>query len=377
MSAGRAELIQKSADFASLLGQLRREPLVAVDTEAASFHRHHDRVYLLQLSTRSGTWIVDPLEVTGLPGFDGLLADPGIEVIFHDADYDLRLLAREFGYRAHRIFDTRVAAQLLGETGIGLAALLEKYFQVRLDKRFQRADWSARPLTPEMLDYAATDTTYLPQLRDVLHQRLLQAGRLSWAEEEFSLLEEVRWPDPESPEVASLDVRGARALTPRALAVFRELYVWRYRKAEELDRAAFRITGNESLLALAQNPPGNVDALRQVRGLGRELRERYAEEILATIRRGLAIPEAELPRYRRSPRHRPDPGFELRLQKLKVVREAESARLQLAPGVLAPNWLLEEITRKAPGTREQLSEVAGLRRWQQEVLGDRILGALA
>src|SRR4051812_28024337 len=144
------DLIEKQADLARLFGRLRTEPLVAVDTEAASFHRHKDRVYLLQISSRNETAVVDPLSVDSLAPLGEVLADPSIEVVFHDADYDLRLLRQEYGLNASNLFDTRVAAQLLNEPGIGLAALLEKYLGVHLDKRFQRADWSARPLSPEM-----------------------------------------------------------------------------------------------------------------------------------------------------------------------------------------------------------------------------------
>src|SRR5919201_1473440 len=107
-----------------------------------------------------------------------------IEIVFHDADYDLRLLHQEYGFSATNLFDTRIAAQLLNEPGVGLAALLEKYLAVRLDKRFQRADWSARPLSPEMLEYAASDTRHLPELRDLLRTRLEAKGRLDWALEE-------------------------------------------------------------------------------------------------------------------------------------------------------------------------------------------------
>jgi len=368
-----AELVVTIEDFARLLDQVRSEPLIALDTEAASFHRHRDRVYLLQLSTRTGTWIVDPLEVEGLPGLDDVMSDAGIEIVFHDADYDLRLLAHEFGYRANHLFDTRIAAQFLNEPGIGLAALLEKYFQVRLDKRFQRADWSARPLDPAMLQYAATDTTYLPALRDVLKQRLEERGRLHWASEEFELLEDVRWPDSEEPAVAALSTKGARTLTPRELAVFRELYVWRENLAERLDRAPFRIVANEALFLIAHQVPKEATALKQIRGLGREIREKRGAEILAAVHRGLEVPDSQLPRYSRIRRPRPDPGFEQRLERLKGIRNAESQRLELAPGVLAPNWLLESISRAQPTTRHQLGEIPGIRRWQLEALGDKLL----
>jgi len=376
VSAGALRLITDPAEFDDLLQRLARESLVAVDTEAASFHRHRDRVYLLQLSNRTDTYLVDPLAVDGLPGFGDLLANPAIELVFHDADYDLRLLGFEFGFRAARLFDTRVAAQFLNEPGIGLAALLEKYIGVHPDKRFQRADWSARPLPPAMLEYAAMDTRHLPVLRDILRERLAGLGRLEWAEEECALLTAVRWPDAEPPEVAALSVKGARALSPRALAVFRELYVWRARTADGLDRAAFRIVGNETLFVLAERPPADVQALGATRGMGRDIAERRGPEILAAIRRGLAIPEEELPRFVRGPRHRPDPAFEARMERLKAVRGDLVARLSLAPGVLAPNWLLETIAREAPATLEDLRGLIGIRRWQVGAFGPDLVKAV-
>ncbi|NOT06636.1 MAG: ribonuclease D [Gemmatimonadales bacterium] len=370
-------LIAHPAEFTQLLDSLRGESPVAVDTEAASFHRYHDRVYLLQLSTRRETHLVDPVAVPGLPGFGDFLADERIELIFHDADYDLRLLQHEFGFRATRLFDTRVAAQFLNEPGIGLAALLEKHLGVQLDKRFQRADWAARPLTDAMLEYAAMDTRHLPVLRDLLGARLDEKGRLSWVAEECELLTAVRWPDPVPREEAALSVKGARALSPRALAVFRELHVWRDRTAEALDRAAFRVMVNEVLLAMAERPPATLAELASVRGVGREIVERRGPEILGAIERGLAIPESDLPKYPRVPRHKPDPAFDLRLERLRAVRATLVAEFDLQPGVLCPNWLLEGIARGAPGDESALAQVPGVRRWQIETFGPRLLSAVA
>lgn len=370
-------LICDLAEFAALLARLSQAPVLAVDTEAASFHRHRDRVYLLQLTTPQETCLVDPLEVPGLPGFGELLADEGVEKIFHDADYDLRLLGHEFGFKASAVFDTRIAAQFLNEPGIGLAALLEKYFGVTLDKRFQRADWSQRPLTAAMLEYAATDTRYLPELRVLLRDRLKAANRLSWVEEECVLVTAVRWPDPEPAGVSALSMKGARALTPRALAVFRELVVWRTGVAETLDRAAFRIMSNEALFALTERLPAEPAALVGVPGVGREIAERRGAEILAAIRTGLAIPESELPRYPRVERRRPDPAFEVRIERLKKARTEISARLGLAPGLVAPNWLLERVAAKAPGSVDDLAQVEGIRKWQISEFGQQLISAVS
>ncbi len=373
---GRVRLIQSQADLERLFERFKNEPLLAVDTEAASFHRYRDRVYLLQLSSRQETAVVDPLAVTSLAPLAEVLADPSVEIVFHDADYDLRLLNLEHGFHAIKLFDTRIAAQLLNEPGIGLAALLEKYFGVRLDKRYQRADWSARPLSAEMLEYAAADTRHLPELRDLLREQLRQRGRLEWAEEEFELLTGVRWSAPDTDEPSYLRLKGAKALPGRALAVLRELFEWREESARRADKAAFRILNNEPLLMMAQSPPADLAELKAVRGIGQDQAERRGREILTAIRRGLDVPEADLPRVERPQRRPPDPACESRLERLKVARNLLATHYQLAPGVLCPNGTLEAIARLNPTTVEQMAEIPELRRWQVRELGARLLAAL-
>ena len=184
---------------------------LALDTEGASFHRFVDRIYLLQLSTRDTHAVIDPLPIGRPTGLGRLLEDPSVEVVFHDADYDLRLLEQDYGWKITHIFDTRIAAQLLGYTAFGLAALLERFFAVKLDKKHQRADWSMRPLTADMLDYAAQDTRYLLELKDLMSAELQRMGRLSWAREEFALLEGTRWAE-EALGMGYLKLKGARDL---------------------------------------------------------------------------------------------------------------------------------------------------------------------
>ena len=372
-SADQVHLIATDKALAAWLAKAKDVTLLAIDTEAASFHRYEDKVYLVQLSTREATAVVDPLAVKSLDAVGDLLADPAVESVFHDADYDLRLLARQFGYRATSLFDTRVAAQLLIEPGIGLAALLEKYLHVTLDKRFQRADWSARPLSEDMLRYAASDTRFLPALRDIMRDALIAKGRLHWAEEEFALLAEVRWSDDDEAEPGWLRFKGAKALKPRPLAILRALYTWRDETAQALDRAPFRIINNEPMMTLAKDPPADLEALAKVKGVGRELVAKRGAEIMAAIRQAQAIPDAELPRRERPPRRPVDLAYEARVDQLKAMRNAEAERVGLAPGVLCPNGTLEGIARREPKTTEELLEVPGIRRWQVEVLGSRLL----
>jgi ribonuclease D len=273
------------------------------------------------------------------------------------------------------IFDTRLAAQLLGIRAFGLAALLERYFGVKLDKKHQRADWSKRPLTPDMLEYAALDTAHLLALRDRLAEELDRAARREWAREEFALLEGTRWA-AEDADAAFMRIKGARDLTRRELAVLRELVPWRDAVAKQADRATFRVIGNEQLLAIAKEQPATRDTLAGIRGMPRGLLESRCSELLAAVRRGLAVPEAELPRFPRALRWERDPDFDARVAALKVVRDETAQRLDLDPGVLCARDRLEAVARKNPTSVAQLPEVAELRRWQIDVLGDGFVRAL-
>lgn len=370
-------LVDSPPAFLQLLERLGSEPIVGIDTEAASFHRFHDRVYLLQLSSVRETAVVDPLAVGGLDPLGGWLSSTTTEFVFHDADYDVRLLHKEFGFRVGKLFDTRVAAQFLGLPSIGLAALLEQRFGVATNKKWQRADWSARPLSAEMIEYAATDTRYLPELRRLMRDELAAIGRLEWVEEECELSREVAWARPEPPETAFLRVKGARDLDRRGLGVFRELYQWREALAARLDRALFRVIGNEALLELAKRRPTSPGDLAGIKGIGAELAGRRGTEILEAIGRGLQVAEGDLPGFERRPRFRPDPAFEARLERLKVWRSRLVERIGLPPGLLAPNATLESVARVAPGSPEELVAVPGIRRWQVAEFGREMIAALA
>ena len=349
---------------------------IALDTEGASFHRFVDRIYLLQLSTREHHAVIDPLPIGVPSGLGALLEDPSVEIVFHDADYDLRLLQQDYGWRVRTIFDTRIAAQLLGYTAFGLAALLERFFEVKLDKKHQRADWSMRPLTEGMLDYAAQDTRHLLQLRDQLASELERTGRTAWAREEFSLLEGTRWQD-ETPGTAYLRVKGARDLNRRELAVLRELVPWRDAVAGSLDRATFRVLGNEQLLDIARTQPRTKEALGKVKGMPRAVLEQRGEELLGAVSRALAVPEAELPKCPRAARWDRDPEFDARVSALKTARDAAAKRLQLDPGVLCSRDRLEAVARRNPATVEEVAEVNELRRWQVAELAESFVEALA
>jgi ribonuclease D len=363
---------EKAALFVDSIADVRE---IALDTEGASFHRYVDRIYLLQLSTQHHSAIIDPLHAGPLPKLGALMENRDVEVIFHDADYDLRLLRQDYGWHTTHVFDTRIAAQLLGIPAFGLAALLEKFFNVKLDKQHQRADWSMRPLTPGMLDYAAQDTRYLLDLRDELRTGLESLGRMSWAEEEFERLESIQFA-PDDPATSFMRTKGARDLKRRELAVLRELAAWRDERAAALDRATFRVMGNEAMFEIARVHPKTRDELAAIKGVPRGVVERHAQDLLDAVQRGLAVPEADLPRFPRAPRWDRDPDFDSNVAKLKSVRDAAAAHLKLDPGVLCARDRMEAVARRKPKTIEELAEIPELRRWQAVVLGSEFVAVL-
>ena len=369
--------IDTTAGADQFLASVEQATTVAVDTEGASFHRFVDRIYLLQISTRELTAVLDPLAIGAPAALGRILESDRIEKVFHDADYDLRLIHQDYGWHTRRLFDTRVAAQLLGIRAFGLAALLERSFGLKLDKKHQRADWSMRPLPKDMLDYASQDTMYLLELRDRLAAELEAAGRWSWAREEFERLEGTQWESEDGEDNAYMRVKGARDLDRRQLAIFRELVRFRDGIARELDRATFRVAGNEALFAVAREAPRTIDALVQIKGVPRGIAERRGNEMLSAVQRGLDVPEDQLPKFPRAPRWDRDADFDNRVNALRAAREEAATRLNLDPGFLAAREKLEAIARRRPKTLDELAEIPDLRRWQVEVLGSAFLKAMA
>jgi ribonuclease D len=367
--------LDSAEDAARFLASIAGTKLLAIDTEGASFHRFIDRIYLMQLSTEGHHAILDPLRVPTFDQLGALLEAPDVEVIFHDADYDLRLLHQDYGWRVVNIFDTRVAAQLLGIKAFGLAALLERFFDVRLDKKHQRADWSMRPLSTDMLEYAAQDTRHLLALRQQLREDLDRKGRWHWAKEEFVRLEGTKWDDEEAGG-AFLRIKGARDLSRRELALLRELAQWRDAVARDLDRSTFRVVSNDVLLDLSRKPPASQHDLAAVKGLGTRIASQRGQEIMDAIERGRAVPENELPRFPKAPRWDRDPSFDDRVARLKRVRDDAAVRLDLDPGVLCGRERLEAVARRNPASVEELSTIPELRRWQVEELGESFVRAL-
>ncbi len=350
---------------------------IGLDTESDSLYHHFEKVCLVQIATDRGeAFLVDPLAVRDLSPLAPVMADPATVKVLHGADYDVTTLKRDFGFSFASLFDTMIAARLLGRTGVGLAAVARDELGVALSKDSQRDDWSRRPLTPRQEAYAVADVAHLVPLHERLSEKLAAAGRLGWLTEECEAVARLdpagRRRDPD----AYLEVKGARRLAPRALAAFRELHAWRESRAEETDTPAFKVLGNEALLRLAERRPRDAAALREVPGVLPRLRGQ-AGPLLDAIRRAEALPEEELPRPARSPRPVvPDP-VQRRIERLRAWRARKAAELQVDVSVVLPQRLIDRLAQAGPGDARALGEIEGLRRWRVEAFGAELLAAVS
>ena len=360
-----AHLITDQKSLDELVERLSRETVLAFDLEADSLHHYTEKVCLIQVSSASEDRLIDPLAPIDVRVLAPIFANPAIKKIFHGADYDMRSLYRDFGIEVVNLFDTMIASQFLGESEFGLAALLKKRFGVELDKRYQKADWSKRPFSQEMLEYAMKDTSLLIELYCQLESELRQKGRLAWVEEESELVAGVRSASREG-ELMCLRFKSANKMKPRELAVLEELLRFRDEKARLADVPPFRILSNDLLRELAEKQPRSNFELVGIHTMSSKLIERLGRGLLQAVAAGLATPQDKLPQMQSGRRPVLDRVQDERVKRLKVWREAKSAQLGLGIGLVANNTLLEALAE--PGS----PQITLLKRWQREAFGDEL-----
>lgn len=368
------EFVDSSQDFAALCETLGAQTIVAVDTESDSLYSYFEKVCLVQFSTRASDYVVDALALDLAP-LASFFADARIEKVFHAAEYDLLCLKREYHFTFANIFDTMIAARILGWKHVGLGNILQERFGVTLNKKMQRADWGRRPLTAEQLAYARADTHYLLALRDLQMTELEQCGRLEEAREEFERLTRVE-PTPRrfDPE-AYWNLKGARELDPRRLGALRELYRWREEQARREDRPPFKILSDALLVQLARALPDSPSALMQL-GVSELTLRRYSHALLAALARGAAA----APIARPSPRVRREDLLDVRararLDRLRAWRKQRAQARGVDNDVIVSNDVLFAIARHNPRTLEALAQVTGLGPWKLRTYGEEILRVL-
>jgi len=352
-------------------------PRLAVDTEANSLHAYQAHVCLIQLSTDTEDIVIDPLAFEGgrdLAFLGDIFADPGVEKVFHAAEYDVMILRRDFGWEFRNLFDTMIAARVLGWDRFGLGAILEERFGIEVDKGNQRADWGQRPLPPELIRYARMDTHYLLTLRDEFHDMLAAAGRLEEAREMFEEVSRAEWSGTGFDPEGYWRIHEARRLPPQQIAILRELYLFREKQAQARDVPVFKVMGDKTLMALARAIPRSLSELRRMRGISAVQVRRYGMGILKAIQRGL---EAEPPRPPRRVDPRPDEDVQRRYDALHTWRKERGLERGVASDVIASKDALWEIAYKAPQSIEELKAIDSLGPWRTEKYGHEILKVLA
>ena len=348
-------LIDNSEQLAEILPLLAPHARIPIDTEADSLHCYFEKLCLIQISVPGYDCLIDPLAGFSLePLFAALV---GKEIIFHGADYDLRLM-RRVGYAGPtRIFDTMIGARLCGFTEFSLAALINRYFNVQVTKASQKANWARRPLSPQMADYAVNDTRYLHRIAEIIEAELRRLERWDWFEQSCeraiaaSAINKERDPDQ------SWRITGSHELRGRASAVLRALWQWREDEAAHVDKPTFHILHNEQLINAAarfdQGQQVNFDHLQGAR------RRRFFE----AAEKGLALPESEWPQIIRKPRPRPNKDDEARFHVLKKKRDGAAADLKLDPSLIAPKSMLENLANNFEETAAKMMP------WQRAMLG--------
>lgn len=370
-------LVTTPAQLDQFLGSLQRHQSIALDTEADSLHHYHEKLCLMQLTAGGEHWLVDPLsENLDLTPLVKLLERR--DLIMHGADYDLRLMHRAYQFRPWRIFDTMIAAQILGRRQIGLAALVEEVSGVELSKHGQRADWSVRPLSQDLLEYAVLDVRYLHRLADQLTREMREKGRLSWHSESCERLLKQASKPKARPDEDPWRIKGGRNFEGRAGAVLRELWRWREQTARRADVPPFKVANNQFLLQWPTWIEANPQAgLEETPPIPAWLRGRRRSSFERALERALGMPPDEWPDRRRRRRgQRLRPHEEECMTKLLKARGQVAGELEIDPGVLAPRDAIKSLIRILPRDEQELFRKSPLMNWQNKCLAEEFIPIL-
>jgi ribonuclease D len=353
--------------------ELSQQSLLALDTESNSLHAYKEQVCLIQLSTREADYIIDPLAIDDLSPLGVLLADPTIEIVFHAAEYDLMTLKRDFDFQVTHLFDTMLAARIVGYASFGLAALLKKHFGVKPNKKHQLDNWGRRPLPEESLSYAQMDTHFLPTLRDILQNELEEVGRLAEAFEIFAEAVNVPAADNSTDYEGYWNIGRPNDLTSREMAILREVFLLREEIAEDHDLPTFKVLSNRALVNIARSAPSTLRQLSDVREMPGVQVRRYGDEILEAIQRGK---EADIPQPPPLPTP-PRPEIADRFVVLQQWRKEKGIERGVASDVVLAKDVLWELARIVPQSHEELEQINGIGPQRLRLYGDDLLRVMS
>jgi ribonuclease D len=362
--------ITKQGGLKQLAHFLADQQILAVDTESNSLFAYREQVCLIQFSTPEADFLVDPLALSDLSPLGPIFADPHIQKTFHAAEYDLICLKRDFGFSFNNLFDTMLAARILGRKEVGLGSILETEFNLQVDKRHQRANWGQRPLPGYLLDYARQDTHFLIPLGEKFGHQLEEKDLLVLALEDFRRLCKVE-ANPDNGKTDCWRVNGVNQLSPQQTAVLQELCKYRDEVARQQNRPLFKVISDHTLHAIANTSPGNLDDLKALPGMTQHLLNRHGKALLQAVQRGLLAKPIHRPR-----KVHPDDRFLARVEALKQWRKLKARELEVESDVILPRDLLSILAANNPQDKKTLRECLQDVPWRRERYGEEILKVL-
>jgi len=349
---------------------LTDQPILAVDTESNSLFAYQEQVCLIQFSTREADYLLDPLELGDLSALAPIFASPHIQKVFHAAEYDLLCLKRDFGFSFNNLFDTMLAARIVGRKEVGLGSILQAEFNLEVDKRHQRANWGQRPLPGFLLDYARQDTHNLIPLQTILKNQLEQKGLLPLAQEDFQRLSQVA-ANHENGKLDCWRVNGVHKLSAQQVAVLQELCNYRDDVARQRNRPLFKVISDNTLMTIANSLPSTLDELKTLPGMTYHQVDRHGKALLGAVQRGLKAEPIHPPHN-----IRPEKQFLERVELLKQWRKQKAHELEVESDIILPRDLLHLVAVKNPQDKHTLWECLSEVPWRRERYGEEILGVL-
>ena len=373
---GKPVFISRRPALESLAGELQKEQVIAVDTESNSLHAYQERVCLIQFSTRTADYLVDPIVLEDVSPLKPVFSSPRVEKIFHAAEYDLICLQRDFEFSFSNLFDTMIAAGILGYSGLGLGSLLKDKFGVTINKRYQRANWGKRPLPEYLRQYAQQDTHYLIRLRDLLRKEISGRNLGKLASEDFQRLCRVKAVKKDAYQPGNVErnwrrVNGSNELDPQKAAVLLELCRYRDRVARERDLPLFKVLSDRILLKIAEKIPRDLDSLEKVPGLSDRQVKRYGAKLLDAVQAGLQARPVYPPKRTKS-----NGKYLTRVDNLKRWRKFTAQNMGVSPDVILPRDLMCSAARRNPHSLDELAEVFKTVPWRMEQFGEQIIAVL-
>ena len=346
-------IINDMETLSTCINHLHKASEISVDTESDSLFVYYEKVCLIQISAEGQSYVIDPLETGDLSRLNDIFSDEKILKIFHAAEYDLMCLKRDFHFEFNNLFDTMIAARMLGRKEVGLGSLIESEFGIHLDKKYQKANWGIRPLSNEMLQYAVSDTRYLSALKDRLLSELKERHMEDLAQEDFiRLCKTPAAPADPAPPVWWKATGGAELTAPQ-IAVLQGLCEFREKAARQRDIPPFKVISNAALVNIVLGDPKSETALKQIKGIGTSTIKRYGKNIIQinkTWKNRKHIPT-------HPSQQRPSNGILSRREHLKEWRKNTGMEMDVPSDVVLPRDILENIAVSGPQTDMELKEI--------------------